>query len=75
MRKIGEVLEEIEQMEYYYKVISNISNKMAEDSDIRKYMMDTFKVDTKTMDNIASKFSIRISKIKNSLNECEVDID
>ena len=75
MRKVGEVLREIEELENHSKVISDIVNKMSNDNDIRKYMMETFRVDTNTMSSIASKISIRAMKLKDGLKECQVDID
>lgn len=75
MRKVSEILKEIEETRGHSQIINNIANKMSNDSDIRKYMMDTFKVDSKTMSNIASKLSIRTNKLEEALNDCEVNID
>lgn len=75
MRKVSEILKEIEETREHSRIINNISNKMSDDNDIRRYMMDTFKVDVKIMSNIASKLSIRASKLEDTLNDCELDIE
>ena len=75
MRKISEILKEIEETREYSRIINNIANKMSDDNDTRRYMMDTFKVDIKTMSNIASKLSIRAGKLEDALNDCELDIE
>lgn len=75
MRKVEEVLREIEELKKYSKTINDIANKMSSDGEVRKYMFETFGIYGSTMSDISSRLSIRANKLQSKLCEIKVDID
>lgn len=74
MRKVGEVLRDIEKLKSHYNTISGIANKMAEDNDAGRYISDTFGVYAHTMRGMASDILALAHRLKSNLEEIEVDI-
>lgn len=74
MRKVGEVLREIENLKSYYKTISDIANKMKKDNDVGRYMADTFGVYAHTMRNMASDILALAHRLESNVKEIEIDI-
>lgn len=75
MRKVGEVLVEIQTTKEHCNILRNIANKMENDRDIRKYMMETFGLDASTMNDIAIAALMHKTKLECKLNESMVDFD
>lgn len=75
MRKVGEVLKDIEDLKNCSKIISDIASKMSNDNEVQTYMFETFGVYVDTMNNVANKISLHARRLQNSLEECQVDID
>ena len=74
MRKVGEILKDIEKLKSHYNTISAIVNKMAEDNDVARYMEDTFGAYVHTMRSMGSDILVLAHRLESSLEECEVDI-
>lgn len=74
MRKVGEILKDIEKLKSHCDTISGIANKMTEDNDVGRYVSDTFGVYAHTMRNMANDILVLAYRLESSLEECEVDI-
>lgn len=69
MRKVKEVMKEIEDMKEASKIIGDIANKMIDDYDVKEYMNKTFGVQTGNLKDIANKIYLQAHRLQNKLEE------
>jgi len=75
MSKVGDILDEIENLDKQYKVINNILNKMSEKQEIADYLFQNVGVDRDSLREIAATLATRGSHLTEQLRESDVNID
>jgi hypothetical protein len=75
MKKVGDILDNIRELDEQYKIINNITNKMTTDEEAAIFMFKKFGVDQKSLQSIANTLLCRRYDLEGQLRETEVDIN